>query len=47
MPGCLPLCRMPTTWCGTPRSVLKPSAKVRRFFPGAQAPGVSACCLWV
>lgn len=44
MPGCLPLCRTPTAWCSRLRSVRKPSTKVRRFPPGAQDPGVSACC---
>lgn len=43
MPGCLPLCRMPATWCGTLRSVLKPSAKVRRFFP--RSSGTRSECL--
>lgn len=33
MPGCLLLWRMPTAWCSTPRSVRKPSAKVRCFLP--------------
>lgn len=33
MPGCLPSWRMPTAWCSTPKSVQKPSAKVRCFLP--------------
>lgn len=44
MPGCLLLCRMPTIWFSKRRSVLRPSAKVRRF-PELrhQAPVPAAC----